>query len=51
MDKAVNNSKINLDPYGIFSSSTANIKAWLNNPVELSEQLTNLAVEIWFLED
>ena len=51
MSKAANNSEINLDPYGIFSSNKAIQKAWFDNPVELSEQLTKLAVEIWSLEE
>ncbi len=57
MDTAVKNLEktfpetVNLDPYGIFSSSLAIQRAWMNHPKELSEQLTKLALEFWSLEE
>ncbi len=49
--KALKTQMINMDPYGIFSSSMAVQRAWFNHPRELSEELTKLAVEIWSLEE
>ena len=40
-----------MDPYGIFSSSMAIQRAWLNHPIELSEQFTKLTIEAWSLEE
>lgn len=46
-----NTPQLNLDPFGILSSILEVQCAWFNHPIELSEELTKLGVEIWSLEE
>lgn len=50
MNEEANKLTMNLDPFGILSSSLAIQSAWLSHPLELSEKLTKLTLDSWSLE-